>query len=110
MWMWGYCARFFLLVSGRPLVGRQSFSCFSHFLDLFFPLIPLPDWGFWYRVMVMLLRGAEFELTGYGMLVVGRPLVLGDVFSRLLADFTVGVIVVGGGTYNCFSRSISIRL
>ena len=47
--------------------------------------------------MVLLLRGAEFGLTGFGLLVVGRPSVFGDVLFRMFADLTVGVTIVGGG-------------
>ena len=33
------------------------------------------------------------------LLVDGSPLVFGEVFFRLFADMTVGVTIVGGGTY-----------
>jgi hypothetical protein len=99
MWLWGNCARFFLLVYGRPLTGRRPTSCFSHFLYLLFPFVSLPGLGFLYRVMVFLFHGTGFGLTGFGLLVVGMTLVFGEVFFRLFADLRVGVTAVGGGTY-----------
>ena len=42
---------------GLPLIGRQSSSCFSHFLDLLLPLGPLPSLGFFVFLEVVSSSG-----------------------------------------------------